>query len=109
MFGGKVNTPFEFLQAKKNLPEDIYLSNHVRKKQHLAEVIVQDQTLARTREKETYDKKSGKTFEVGEQVMLFNSAVKLRKSKLFLPYFKGPNVINKKLDETNYVLKLLEE
>ena len=71
MFEQKLNTPFKLLQAKKNLPEDVYLTNRVRERQPMEEVIAQNQSLARTRETETYDKKSGKTFEVGEQVMLF--------------------------------------
>ena len=41
--------------------------------------------------------------------MLFNSAVKLGESNKFSPHYKGPCVINKKLDETNYVLKPLKE
>ena len=109
MFGRKLNTPFKLLQAKKNLPEDVYLANQVRERQLMEEVIAKNQALARTREKETYDKKSGKTFEVGEQIMLFNPAVKLGGSKKFSPHYKGPYVINKKLGETNYVLKPLKE
>ena len=60
MFGRKLNTSFKILQAKKNLPHDVYFTNQVRERQHVEEVIAQNQALARTREKETYDKKSGK-------------------------------------------------
>ena len=69
----------------------------------MEEVIAQNQAFARAREKEICDKKSGKTFEVGEQVMLFNLAVKLGESKKFSSHYKGPYIINKKLGETNYV------
>ena len=41
--------------------------------------------------------------------MLFNPAVKLGDSKKFSPHYKGPYVIDKKLGETNYVLKPLKE
>ena len=85
------------------------ITNQVRERQRMDEVVAQNQALARTREKETYDKKSGKIFEVGEQVMLFNPAVKLGESKKFSPHYKGPYFIDKKLSETNYVLKPLKE
>ena len=51
IFGRKLNTPFKLLQAKTNLPEDVHLTNQVRKRQHMEEVIAQNQALARTREK----------------------------------------------------------
>ena len=41
--------------------------------------------------------------------MLFNPAVKLGESRKFSPHYKGPYVIDKKLGETNYVLKPLKE
>ena len=34
------------LQAKKNLPEDVYLTNQIRERQHMEVLIAQNQALA---------------------------------------------------------------
>ena len=54
--------------------------------------MTENQEAARLQIKEIYDKKSGKAFEAGEQVMLFNPAVKLGESKKFAAHYKGPYV-----------------
>ena len=49
--------------------------------------------MVRKREKEAYDEKMGKGFKISAQVLLFNHAVRMGKSKKFAPRYKGPHGI----------------
>ena len=109
MFGRKANTSLSFLQAKKCLVESDYLMKLQRDIARINKIITENQQAVRLQNKEAYDKKSGKAFEVGEQVMLFNPAVKLGESKKFSPHYRGPYIIERKQGETNYVLKPLKD
>ena len=109
MFGRKANTSLSFLQAKKCLVESDYLMKLQRDIARINKIITENQEAVRLQNKEAYDKKSGKAFEVGEQVMLFNPAVKLGESKKFSPHYRGPYIIERKQGETNYVLKPLKD
>ena len=109
MFGRKANTSISHIQEKPNMSESDYLTKLKRDITRMHKIIIENQTLARDREKQIYDKKSGKNFEIGEQVLLFNPVVKLGESKKFTPHYKGPYEIEAKQGETNYVLKPLKK
>ena len=66
------------------LQRDISKINHI---------ITENQEAARLQIKEKYDRKSGKAFKVGEQVMLFTPSVKLGESKKFAAHYKGPYIL----------------
>ena len=109
MFGRKANTSISYIQEKSNMPENDYLVKLKRDITRMHRIITENQALARIRDKENYDKKSGKNFEIGEQVLLFNPAVKLGESRKFAPHYKGPYEIEAKQGDTNYVIRPLKE
>lgn len=68
-------------------------------------IIDRNQEKARLYEKEHYDKKAGgKSFQVGDQVMLYNPAIKLGESKKFSPPYNGPYIITEQHGETNFTI-----
>ena len=109
MFGKKVNTSISFLLSRKNLSESDYLMTLQLDISKINHIITENQEAAHLQIKEKYDRKRGKAFKVGEQVMLFNPFIKLRESKKFATHYKGPYIIEKKQSETNYVLQPLKE
>ena len=68
---------------------------------------VQDkQDGARNREKQTYDSDAGGScFSVGDQVWLFNPAVKLGQNRKLSPIYVGPFVIIEQTGVTNFKIK----
>ena len=107
--GGRRIRRYHFCRLGKNLTESDYLQRSQRDISRINKIITENQEAARLQIKEIYDKKSGKAFEVGEQVMLFNPAVKLGESKKFAAHYKGHYVIDRKQGETNCVIKPIKE
>ena len=104
IFGRKI----KYLEKIKNETTQSEYVERLQKNHNKIEKILNDrQEIVRGKAKEKYDKKAGNNFNIGENVMLFNPAVKLGESKKFSAPFRGPYEIVSKQGEINYTIKPL--
>ena len=104
MFGRKV----QYSEIIKNETTQSEYMERLQKNHNKVEKILSDrQEIIRGKAKEQYDKKAGNNFNIEENVMLYNPAVKLGESKKFSAPFRGPYEIVSKQGETNYIIKPL--
>ena len=92
MFGRK---PTDAMTNLTKEPEEktqtMYLDKLQKDMTKVMKMVTLNQEKARKADKETYDKKAaGSCFEVGDQALLYNPAVKLGDSRKFHPNYHGP-------------------
>ena len=111
MFGRK---PTDAMANLTKEPEEktqtMYLDKLQKDMTKVMKMVTLNQEKARKTDKETYDKKAaGSCFEVGDQVLLYNPAVKLVDSRKFHPNYNGPYKITSQEGATNFKIKLIDE
>jgi hypothetical protein len=111
MFGRKADT---FMRPIIGKGIDLESQSEVLNKmqqdmQRIQKVIIDKQNTVRQKEKEKYDRKTaGDSFEVGNYVLLHNTAVKLGESRKFSPIYIGPYKIISK-EGVNFTIHPLSD
>ena len=110
MFGRKANTTLSSLNGNYN---EITPIEHVlkirRDMERINRVIINNQEIAREKDKDKYDiKTAGEVFTTGDYVLLYNPAVKMGESKKFAPCYQGPFRIEGKVGTVNFHIKPID-